>query len=123
MLHTTPKYSNMASIKLKFRPSTTDARRGVIFIEVIHNRVVRQLRTTYRVYPSEWDNENSDIILSACDETRKDTLIEILQGIKSDMACLYRIIHLLDSSRRPYTADQIVSLFKEILYSHLCRIL
>lgn len=33
----------MASVKVKFRPSTTGGREGSIYYQVIHNRAVRQI--------------------------------------------------------------------------------
>lgn len=34
----------MATVKIKFRPSTVDGGQGTIFYQVIHNRVARQQR-------------------------------------------------------------------------------
>ena len=38
----------MASIKVKFRPSSVNNREGTIYYQVIHERVIRQIRTEYR---------------------------------------------------------------------------
>ena len=35
----------MASVKVKFRPSSIDGKEGSIYYQVIHNRVVRHIRT------------------------------------------------------------------------------
>ena len=35
----------MATVKIKFRPSTVDGGQGTIFYQVIHNRVARQQKT------------------------------------------------------------------------------
>ena len=40
---------NMTSIKVKFRPSTVDGKEGGLYFQIIHNRVVRQLNTDYKV--------------------------------------------------------------------------
>ena len=39
----------MATVKIKFRPSTVDGGQGTIFYQVIHNRVARQQKTGYRL--------------------------------------------------------------------------
>jgi hypothetical protein len=39
----------MTSIKVKFRPSTVDGKEGGLYFQIIHNRVVRQLNTDYKV--------------------------------------------------------------------------
>ena len=52
----------MTSIKIKFRPSTVEGREGGFYFRIIHNRVVRQLNTDYRIFASEWDEETETII-------------------------------------------------------------
>lgn len=108
----------MANIKLKFRPSTTESNCGVIYIQITHNRVVRQLQTPHRVYSSEWDKEKSEIIYSECTEARRNFLSDILQRIKFDVECLNNIIHLLDNSQQAYTTDNIIAIFKESNLRH-----
>ena len=53
----------MATVKIKFRPSTVDGGQGSIFYQVIHNRVARQQKTGYRLYGSEWNNHLSEVVL------------------------------------------------------------
>lgn len=43
----------MTSIKVKFRPSITTGREGTIYYQIIHKRVIRQLKTDYRIYADE----------------------------------------------------------------------
>ena len=52
---------NMTSIKVKFRPSTVDGKEGGLYFQIIHNRVVRQLNTDYRVFAEEWDAESESV--------------------------------------------------------------
>ena len=50
----------MASIKVKFRPSTNENKEGTIYYQIIQNRVIRQLKTDYRLFMYEWnENENA----------------------------------------------------------------
>ena len=44
----------MATVKIKFRPSTVDGGQGSIYYQVIHNRVARQQKTGYRLNADEW---------------------------------------------------------------------
>ena len=44
----------MASIKVKFRPSTNENKEGTIYYQIIQNRVIRQLKTDYRLFMCEW---------------------------------------------------------------------
>ena len=46
----------MASIKLKFRPSSVKGKKGVLSYQIIHYRLTRLIKTSYRIMPSEWDD-------------------------------------------------------------------
>lgn len=56
----------MASIKVKFRPSTVADHEGTIYYQIIHERKVRQLFTGYKVFAREWD-ENRSMVKSTQD--------------------------------------------------------
>ena len=43
----------MTSFKVKFRPSTNECKEGTIYYQVILNRVIRQLKTDYRLFMHE----------------------------------------------------------------------
>ena len=40
----------MASVRVKFKPSAVEGKEGVIYYQIIQNRVSRQLKTDYRIY-------------------------------------------------------------------------
>ena len=61
----------MATVKIKFRPSTVDGGQGAIFYQVIHNRVARQQKTGYRLYGYEWNSRLSEVVLPKFNESRK----------------------------------------------------
>ena len=46
------------SVKIKFRASTVSGKAGCVYYQVIHNCVSRQIRTDYRLFPSEWDKRS-----------------------------------------------------------------
>ena len=54
----------MASVKVKFRPSTIEGKEGTIYYQIIQNRVIRQLKTDYRIFTEEWNEAGSCIIVS-----------------------------------------------------------
>ena len=53
----------MASIKVKFRPSTTANKEGTIYYQIIQNRVIRQLKTDYRLFLQTFSTVIRKIIL------------------------------------------------------------
>ncbi|MFR9502826.1 MAG: hypothetical protein SNH73_00050 [Rikenellaceae bacterium] len=75
----------MASIKTKFRPSKVTGKEGVIYYQIIRNRVIRQIATEYRIYSSEWDEEGSRVALSQSEVERNKILTTIKERIKLDV--------------------------------------
>lgn len=105
----------MASIKVKFRPSTVIDREGTIYYQVIHERKVRQLLTSYHVFPSEWDEKRSMVTTSQKSE-RKSFIQSIRERIRWDVERLVKIDRKLDSNGLAYTADDVIDEFNR--YSH-----
>ena len=64
----------MTSIKIKFRPSSVDGKEGGLYFQVIHNRMVRQLNTDYKVFSNAWDAEAETVIVNGI---RYNTLCSI----------------------------------------------
>lgn len=110
----------MASIKLKFRPSTLSDREGIIYYQIIHERKVRQLQSHYRIMSDEWDTNRSAPIAPSANHPRYSTLSAIRTAIRWDMERLARIIRHLDSLGLPYSADDIIDEFER--YSAECTI-
>lgn len=101
----------MASIKIKFRPSTVEGKPGSIFYQVIHNRVVRQQKTFYRLYDYEWNIQLSEVVLPKFNENRKHYLLDVNDKIRADIKHFCEIIFDLDCSGRGYTADDVIAEF------------
>ena len=53
----------MASTRFKFRASSVSGKQGTLFIQVIHQRVVRQVSTSYKLYPKEWDAAKQSVVV------------------------------------------------------------
>ena len=101
----------MASIKVKFRPSTNENKEGTIYYQVIQNRVIRQLKTDYRLFMHEWNEEENSII--APNNSRQNYLQSIVERIDWDIKRLQSIIKQLENNRVKYTADDIISTFQK----------
>ena len=98
----------MTSIKIKFRPSTVEGKEGGIYFQIIHNRVVRQLNTDYKVFASEWDAQTESIAVCG---SRVNLLLGIQERLSWDVARLEKVIRLLETGHRRFTADDVISLF------------
>ena len=104
----------MASIKLKFRPSTVSGEPGTIFFRVIHNRIARQMTTDYRIYSEEWNEQDSCIIIQVAPSTRMDYLLKLQSSIDEDLQRFSRIVRMLEQKCYTYTADDVITQFQRV---------
>ena len=104
----------MASVKVKFRPSTIGGKEGTIYYQVIHNRVVRQIYTDYKLFASEWDCHSEAVILYHVpnEQERNNYLHSINSRIRWDMDRLNKIIQTLSQSST-FVTDDIVVRFQD----------
>ena len=104
----------MASVKVKFRPSTVNGKEGTLYYQVIHNRVVRQINTEYKLFVSEWDSHSETVVLHhlLTGQERNNYLLSIGSRIKWDKDRLNKIIHKLFQSGT-FVTDDVVMRFHE----------
>ena len=98
----------MTSIKIKFRPSAVNGKEGSLYFQIIHNRVVRQLNTDYKVFASEWDAQTESIAVIG---SRTNLLLGIQERLSWDVARLEKVIRLLETEHRRFTADDVITMF------------
>lgn len=104
----------MTSIKAKFRPSSVRGKEGTIYYQIIRGRVVRQLKTNYRIYAEEWNENRATVILCGCNNERYGYLLLLRGRINRDIRRLEKIsVSLVNTSRNSYTADDIIRKFQD----------
>lgn len=102
----------MATIKVKFRPSSIPSKEGVLYYQIIHNRVTRQIRTRFKLHPDEWNEEDMAFDFSnSRNNNRQHYLISLKEKVSADLARLEDIVDTFEQSGVVYTADQIVQAF------------
>ena len=101
----------MTSIKIKFRPSTVEDKEGSIYIQIIHNRVVRQLNTDYKIFTSEWDEKSETIIANG---ERTNIVNAIKERLSWDIARLKKVITKLDTEQSRYSADEVITAYHKL---------
>jgi integrase len=101
----------MASVKVKFLPSKNKCKEGIIYYQIIQNRVCRQIATDYRLFMWEWNDDKNSVIIDS--NSRVNYLRYIDDGIKRGVRQLRCIIKKWESRRVKYTVDDIVSTFEE----------
>ena len=100
----------MASVKVKFRPSTIEGKEGTIYYQIIQNRVICQLKTDYRIFTEEWNEAGSCIIVS--NSERSNLLLSLQERMEWDLKRLDMIVRQLENRKGTYTADDIVASFQ-----------
>lgn len=100
----------MASIKVKFRPSSLLDKEGTIYYQVIHDRVVRQLPTDFHVYPNEWD-ERFGYFINDPHPARTTLINSFRELIRWDVELLNKIAKRLDNQGISFSADMIIEEF------------
>lgn len=101
----------MATVKLKFRPSTVADRPGSIVYFITHRRIVRQITTEYKVFPDEWDEKMSKLVITPVNG-RAEFVLTIAQRIHRDMERLNGIIEKFDRRRHEYSSEDIITEFR-----------
>ena len=102
----------MASLKIKFKSSSIPGHEGTIFYQILHDRKQRQLFTDYHVFPSEWDENHSMVIVDHKSE-RRSFILAIRERIRWDIERLNKIVRKFDRDGLAYTADEIIDEFNQ----------
>ena len=101
----------MASIKVKFRPSSAEGREGSIYYQILHERKPRQLLSDYHVLPSEWDETRSMVAPPRAGE-RYTLILSVREKIRCDVERLARIIRSLNAGGMAYTSEDVVEEYR-----------
>lgn len=105
-------FINMATVKIKFRPSCVPDKEGTLFYQVTHRRMARQISIRCKVHPYEWDDARSEILLpDGVSGNRRRYLLSLRKSLLEGIGQLQRIIDRLDRTGEVYTSDTVVQQF------------
>lgn len=102
----------MVTVRVKFRPSSVFDKEGTLFYQVIHNRIVRCINTSYKLFPSEWDKRLSLIIIPVDDTMRSHYLVTMKKRILEDQSRLREIVLRFERTMVPFTSEDVVRSFQ-----------
>ena len=88
-----------------------DGKEGRLYFQIIHNRVVRQLNTDYKVFAEEWDAESESVTVNG---NRSNLLLGIQERLAWDVARLEKVVRSLETERRRFTADDVITMFHKL---------
>ena len=103
----------MATIKVKFRASSVPGKEGTLYYHLIHQRNLRWISTDYHVFPEEWNDKKSAIIVS--NRNNRQAHLQLIQSqIDWEMKQMQRIIHDKEMDGIPYTIDDIAKEIQQL---------
>ena len=101
----------MASIRLKFRPSTTPGKEGSLVFQIIHGRSVRRITSEYKIFACEWDKDNGRIIIPPPLSPRYEYIASVKSGLQWQLDRLKRMTEESEKTTGTIDIDEIVSGF------------
>ncbi len=104
----------MVSIKVKFRCSTVANSEGSIYYQLIKDRKVRQLLTPYKIFPSEWDEKKSTVLVKH-GSSRKCEMQSIREQIHGDIERLIKIDRKMNTKGLDYTTDDLIEEYRKYI--------
>ena len=98
------------SVRTKFRNSRVKGKTGTIYIQVIHNRIARQIGTCYKLFSEEWNG--AEVVIPEFDTARYSYLVEVRHGLYEMRKRIEAIIWRLEKADVKYTTDDVVTAFR-----------
>lgn len=100
----------MATMSFIYRPSSRGSDyEGSLNLRFIHRRKVKQLSTSFKLYPVEWDADRQRIIHRYAD--RESYLRQVENYLNKTKQLFERIIHSLEKGK-PYGLEEIICHFQ-----------
>ena len=103
----------MATVKLKFRPSSVCDAEGALYYQVIHKRNVKWICSGYRLFPEEWD-EKAAVLLAPPEGGRRSQLLLMRSVLDWELRRRRKVIHDLEASRKEITLDELCDAIKRL---------
>ena len=103
----------MATIKLKFRPSSVEEKEGTLYYQVIHKRNVKWISTDYHVFQNEWDEKAANITIPLNGE-RVQKLLLIKSAIARELRQRKGTLDRLETSSKELTLNELCEAFSQL---------
>lgn len=101
-------------MKMKFRVSSVPGRMGTLYFQIIHKRVVKQIKTEYKIYTNEWRERTGDIAKRSPVSDKRTVELKIIRDkIQWEMHCLESVIHEYENSGASYQVEDVIKRYKE----------
>ncbi len=101
----------MTSIQVKFRPSVVSNREGSVYYLIIHNRKMRQLLSSCKIYQTEWDAGHSCVMPDRL-HRRVEYIATVRRQIRSDIERINRIVRHLERDHPSFSINDIINEYR-----------
>lgn len=103
----------MATVKVKFRTSSVPGKEGTLYYHLIHQRSLRWISTDYHVFPEEWNDKKSTVIIS--NHSNRQAYLQLIQSkIDWEMKQMQRIVHDREMVGIPYSIDDLAKEIQQL---------
>ena len=103
----------MATIKLKFRPSSVLGAMGTLYYQIIHKRSVKWISTGHHVYADEWNEDKAELVIRAgC--KRKTELLQIQSTLKWELEQREKFLRSMEMVSRNFSLDELCQGFDNL---------
>lgn len=104
----------MARVKVKFRPSSVEGKKGTVFYQVTHKRELKNVVSDVYLLPREWEAVNRRKRAAVyLDYVPEDLLLNaFVKRINEDLFQLHTIMENLETEESAFTVGDIVNRFR-----------
>ena len=103
----------MATIKLKFRPSSVFGEMGTLYYQLIHKRNVKWISAGFRMYADEWDEEKAELVIKS-DSERKAELLQMQSSLKWELEQRKKVMRSMETANRDVSLSELCESFGKI---------
>lgn len=100
----------MATVKLKFRPSSVQSAEGTLYFQVIHKRKVKWLSTGLYVFPHEWDANTATVLVPAADK-RNAVLTLVQSKVELALRQWKLVLNSMELNHNDFTVEELCDAF------------
>lgn len=100
----------MATVKLKFRPSTVQSAEGTLYFQVTHKRKVKWLSTGLYVFPHEWDANTATVLVPAAGK-RNAVLTLVQSKVELALRQWKLVLNSMELNHNDFTVEELCDAF------------
>lgn len=103
----------MATIKLKFRPSSVPGAMGTLYYQVIHKRKVKCISTRHHIYADEWNEDTAELVIND-NSDRNSELLHIQSSLRWQLEQRIKAIRSMELDIKDFGLNDLCRRFDKI---------